>query len=113
MSDNNEKSKQETATIKKEPSTDNKPPSYGTRLVQNKEDIKAIMVPQVRQKSREIAAPWVGNEAPILLHQGGIANMEIGLLGWRKAESHLHYSESLNGNCKDKEVILRSERQSV
>jgi hypothetical protein len=49
MSDKNEKSKQESTTIKKEPSTSNKPPSYGTRLVQDK-DSKVNTVPQVDNK---------------------------------------------------------------
>jgi hypothetical protein len=44
MSDKNEKDQQETATIKQEPSTSNKPPSYGTRLVQDKEGVKANTV---------------------------------------------------------------------
>jgi hypothetical protein len=46
MSDNSEKTKQETTTNEEDHSTSNKPPSYGTRLVQNKEDIKFIVVPQ-------------------------------------------------------------------
>lgn len=46
MSDKNEKSKQEATTNEKDHSTSNKPPSYGTRLVQNKEDIKFIIVPR-------------------------------------------------------------------
>jgi len=46
MSNNNEKSKPETATIKKEPSTSNKPPSYGTRPVQDSEGIKGNVVPK-------------------------------------------------------------------
>jgi hypothetical protein len=44
MSNSNEKSTQETATTKKEPSTSNKPPSYGTRHVQNNEDIEVNVV---------------------------------------------------------------------
>lgn len=46
MSDKDEKSQQETTTNEKDRSTSNKPPSYGTRLVQNREDIKFIVVPQ-------------------------------------------------------------------
>jgi hypothetical protein len=46
MSDKNEKSKQETATIKKETTTSNKPPSYGTRLVQDSEGVKANTLQQ-------------------------------------------------------------------
>lgn len=50
MSDKHEKSQQETATLKKEPSTSNKPPSYGTRLVQDREGIKASTVPRGNTK---------------------------------------------------------------
>ena len=45
MSDSNEKRTQENAaTKKKEPSTSNKPPSYGTRLVKNNEDVEVNVV---------------------------------------------------------------------
>jgi hypothetical protein len=50
MSEKNEKSQQETATIKKETSISNKPPSYGTRLVQDREGNKANTVPRGNTK---------------------------------------------------------------
>lgn len=49
MSDDKDR-KQEVASTEKERPTNGKPPSYGTRLVQNKKDIKAIIVPQEKTK---------------------------------------------------------------
>jgi hypothetical protein len=46
VSDKKEKNKQETGTIQKEPTTSNKPPSYGTRFVQDREGAKANTVQQ-------------------------------------------------------------------